>query len=120
LDYNTYLVLPAESAGIVVPALSEATYYSKNSSDGTYEPEANRTLDFKFEPDTCFEEAPEAFSALQKARDASETKYLNEWRKGQELLKEIKELKDKMESLKNAVTAQIDPPTQAKTEEVPF
>ena len=104
LDYSTFLAIPAEQAGIVVPALSQATYVSKNYNEKTYKPDEARTLDFKFEPDSMFEEAPDAITAIQKSRDESEQKYLKEWTKGQELQKEIVELKKKLEALKTAVS----------------
>ena len=116
-DYNKFLVFPAEQAGVLVPALSTAGYFEKKYDDKTYKaiPFADRKLEFSFESDDMFGEQPEAFVALQNSRDESEKKYLNEWTKGNQLQKQIRELPAKLESLK----ARISPSTPPATPEEP-
>jgi len=105
LDWAKYLIIPAESAGIVVPALSASKVYTEDYKTHKFTPvEDNSKLEFSYVEDSVIEESPEAFVALQKSRDESETKYLTEWTKGQELRKEIETLKAQLEKVKTVTS----------------
>ena len=122
LDYSTWLAVPAEHAGILVPAFSTGILVTKTGYKATdgYKPREGAAVEFSFEPDTKFEEAPEAFTALQKSRDESESKYLKEWTAKTAVEKELKELKAELAKLKDAVTAASPAPSKKDGEDSPF
>lgn len=106
LDYYTHAVFPADQAGVLVPALSTAVLYSTNGygKDEKFVPKDGAdSLKFEFVSDDKFEEAPEAFSALQKDRDDKENKYLNEWSDHRATKKELEEIKAKLATFDSAV-----------------
>jgi hypothetical protein len=98
------MVIPAESAGVIVPALSEATFFTKNYPNNFYSPDTtDRNFNFTFEPENKFEQPGEALTVIQNSRDESEKKYLSEWSKNQDLRKKISELEEKLAKFKNVI-----------------
>jgi hypothetical protein len=120
LDYSTYLAIPAEQAGIVVPALATAGFFTKGyKKDEGFVPSESRDLTFTFEPDEKFGERPEPLVALQNSRDESEKKYLDEYSKGQNYQKRIKELEADLAKVKAALPTQ-PAPTARPTNDIEF
>jgi len=104
IDYNHVLAFPAEQAGVLVPALATAQHFADTDyNEKTYKPKDRSPLEFQFVEDSLFGELPEAFVALQSARDESEKKYLDEWSKGRERQKTIDELQAKIKAMQEAV-----------------
>ena len=123
LQYGSAYALPAELAGVIVPAMSQAVLVSKGyGAAERYKPQQDATpLTFQFEPDEMFEEAPDAFVLVQKRREESEQKYLEEWSKGQKLQTRIKELESELASIRKVVAPEPPapapgPPVQSQTD----
>lgn len=104
LDYNTYLAMPAENAGIVLKAFSEGTTVESDGygSEIKYTPKQREPFEFSIVPDERFEATPAPLEAIQKAAKEAETRYYGEYTKRIAAEKERDDLKSKLESLKTA------------------
>ena len=107
LSYNTTIAVPAENAGLLVPAFAQAIRVEKPYRETRYKTIADDDkIEFSFEQDEMFDALPEPLAQLQKSRTESEEKYLNEWTAKQEALKKVAELEKKLAAFKSAVESE--------------
>ena len=113
LDYSRSLVLPAEDAGTIVPAFGRGVLMEKHYPSKTWKPCDTQDVEFGFEAESMFVEAPEPLAKIQASRDESEKKYLEQWTKTSVAEKKVKELEETIAKMKAAVSTASPEPVAA-------
>jgi hypothetical protein len=109
IDYNTSLAIDTANAGPLVECIQHAKLVRKVAKAGRYkyEPVASGseeepgTLNITMAPDSAFEAVPEPLLKIDAERRQAEGRWLEYYHKSNALQKEVDELKEKLESIKN-------------------